>query len=474
MSLTAVVCTFPQSPEDIIFAGSERGLFGAAIQAMVTSGAIENAVISTHKDLNPESRNMLQQLGCDIIYSEYAAPQQRIAEVFRELDLDKACILNGYSFLADPAVTRQLDDQLRHGKSLCCGGLESPFRYQCVLDRKTAEKLGSEVSSPLNPLKIHTSPALDARTLALAEPDASTAIGRDGLLWLLLTHVMKSGDATLADALISELTSGVPLVDACTTLFKNHGLDCNTLGTIHGHAELYKLCSLIREYVYDLRPRIAPLRKGRFLEVGFGDSPYSAFLSSSDFATGVAVEPFTTPEDSHFKANMELVRATAPTFENLLPSLGISLAGLDNLTFHCNHLETCNLTAESIDFCYSITVMEHVQTLPELLKEMMRVMAPGGAMLHGVDYTGHHFCEDHLFPFYAYSHEEWLNKTHTLNLLRHGDVVHMLKTAGFDVQVLRQEKDHRMPTDIHPDWSGYGEEDLTTAKGAYWCTKPLP
>lgn len=471
MSLTAIVCCYPQTTHEILFAGADANLFALSLQRLLITGTIENVVISTSQGLHDDARMRLEAMGFEVEYSSYAQPQRRIAEIVVKRNLDRVCILNGYSFFIDPVVTDSLEAEVLGGSSLACAGLESPFRYQCVVDRPTAVAMAEEESGYANPLKLHTVKATASGGRSVAPPDVSAFVGVDGVLWLILLHAVHHGDHTVVDAIARRVASGLPLETACIAELQEAGLDLTAPGFAGRHGEIFKLCSLIQEYVFVWRVLIANVKKNRFLEIGYGDSPYSAYLMGTDFAQGVAVEPFSISDHPDFCANRSLLTGLLPGLCSLLPAFRLRQEQAPSISFVPEHLEECGFDDESFDFCYSVTVLEHVDSLVPLMNEAYRVLAPGGTMCHIVDYTGHGYCKDNCYPFYSESKESWLRKSQYINLMRHGEVVRILEDIGFEVSVLHREESTLMPSKIDADWKEYGTEDLVTAKASYWCVK---
>jgi SAM-dependent methyltransferase len=131
---------------------------------------------------------------------------------------------------------------------------------------------------------------------------------------------------------------------------------------------------------------------------------------------------------------------------------------------------------ESCDAVFSLAVLEHVESMDELTKELWRVLKPGGWMLHVVDYR------DHFFK-YPYHHLLWSRKTWDrflnpgdLPRWRLGDHVECFKKRGFSTRVLSASSiDHefrKVQALIHPEiTTRYSMEDIQTAFGKIWAEK---
>jgi len=468
MPTTAILCCHPQGPDQILFAGGGTPLLAEILGRAVDNGVFDRVVISVSDALPPQSMDALRRFGFDIHACAQTAPQHRLRQAMDDLDLDRACVLNGYSFLIDPGQTARLEaDMDATGRHLACTQTKSPFRYQCMVDRQAVRRLDEIRDTAVNPLKLHQ--ALPASATLTVPPSAPERIGVDGLLWLLLVHAVRTGDMADVAAVSQSAASAASVPDAVEAVLRQHGLDLRS--DEREQAEIFKICSLIRDYCTVLRQGLGSVRKGRFLEIGYGNAPYSALLHATDFAEGVAIEPFARPDDPDFQRNLALFAGLLPPLARLLPAFRLPGSVPESVTFLPRFLDACGFSDNAFDYCFSVTVLEHVADVDALLRELHRVMRPGSTMAHVVDYGGHSFCTDSRFPFYAFSREEWLGRTRYLNLLRRGEMLAALAAPGFSVEVVREERSPLLPDTPDRDWSRYSRRDLTTVGGAYRCVK---
>ncbi|WP_035236391.1 methyltransferase domain-containing protein [Desulfobacter vibrioformis] len=470
MPLTAILCCYPRETTDIIFSGREKPLITAALKGLMAHGSIGRIVVSSSEALPGNCKQALEGLGLEVHYSRHIAPQKRLLEVMNDLNLNQACILNGYSFLIDAEQTSQLERLVHSGKRhAACVNTRSPFRYQAVITLDMVRRLAEKYESNVNPLKLHT--ALPASEIGLLDDPGKEFIGLDGLLWLILVYAMQSNDQTLVREIQSKMRRDLSMPKAVQRVFREKGIELAGQENGWNHAELFKACSLVQEYFTDRQKRLESVHKGRFLEIGYGDAPYSAMLHSLNFAKGVAIEPFSLPGNPNFKANKAQFARLLPTLSALLPEFNLPRDIPCTVTFETGFLDTCAFPREFFDYCFSVTVLEHVQNVAALMRELQRIMRPGAAMHHVVDYSGHIFCKDNRFPFYSFTKAQWLAKTSTLNLLRRSEIITDIQNAGFEVTVLNEERSMVLPDDIAPDWREYCTQDLTTVSGSYWCVK---
>lgn len=98
----------------------------------------------------------------------------------------------------------------------------------------------------------------------------------------------------------------------------------------------------------------------RVLNAGFGDGPQVlAYQGRYASMTGIDIQPD------------RLARA-----EKMLRSMGIA-----NVELRAGNVEATGLDASSVDVVLAIDIVEHVQDPEKFLREMYRVLAPGGKML---------------------------------------------------------------------------------------------
>jgi SAM-dependent methyltransferase len=221
-------------------------------------------------------------------------------------------------------------------------------------------------------------------------------------------------------------------------------------------------------YDQHLAPRLgAAWPQGRrTLEVGIGATNSSAYEVAARGATSaIAFEPF-VPLDS--TANSALLAECAAR-HNL---------GADAIAARVQRLASLAPVADAaIDLVLSNSVLEHVADMDSLARDLRRTLAPGGAMLHLVDYRDHYF----RYPYHhlLWSEEvwqRWLNPG-DLPRWRIRDHVECFERHGLRVEVLRAsplaDEFAKIRTRIHPHFSRYDEPELATAFGILFVT-PTP
>ncbi len=115
-----------------------------------------------------------------------------------------------------------------------------------------------------------------------------------------------------------------------------------------------------------------------------------------------------------------------------------------------------SVASGSVDLVLSHSVLEHVRDPGSTFRELRRVLAPTGLMVHAVDYRDHFFKYPyHFLLFSRRAWDAWLDPG-DLPRWRLGDHVRQLAGAGFRVDVVdarRCDEDFaRVAARIHPDF----------------------
>ncbi len=127
---------------------------------------------------------------------------------------------------------------------------------------------------------------------------------------------------------------------------------------------------------------------------------------------------------------------------------------------------TLPLEDQSVDFTYSISVLEHVRDIPGTYLEMARVMKPGGAGSHLIDLRDHHHPEP--LDFLRYPTGLWDRMTGSsagwTNRLRASDHLRAIKEAGLTVVSYEPVKTDQIPprSELHEQFRKLSDDDLAT------------
>ena len=226
------------------------------------------------------------------------------------------------------------------------------------------------------------------------------------------------------------------------------------------HLGLYRLYD---RHLAPLDP--AWLEAQTILEVGIGETNSSCYEFAARGAVRCyALEPF-VPLDAD--TDRELLRLCA-THHNT------GEAGIADRVVRLK--DSAAIPSGSVDLVLSNSVLEHVADNDQLAAELQRVLRPGGRMLHVVDYRDHFF----VFPYHflLWSDAVWNRFLNPGDLPRWriGDHIRAFTRAGLTVEVLKAtpipEEFEKVRARIHPRFANYSEQDLTTAYGTLYVTKP--
>lgn len=129
----------------------------------------------------------------------------------------------------------------------------------------------------------------------------------------------------------------------------------------------------------------------------------------------------------------------------------------------------------SVDIAFSNSVLEHVTAvdLDRLLREMHRVVRPGGVILHGVNCGDHYAYFDrsisqlNYLKFSSAEWRKWNNDLQYQNRLRPGDFIEASSRAGFRLVLRRSRPRPDLLTslperEISAEFRHYSRDDLCT------------
>ena len=223
--------------------------------------------------------------------------------------------------------------------------------------------------------------------------------------------------------------------------------------------------SVVNLYDQYLAPKLgAAWPSGRtVLEVGIGATNSSCYeLAARGADRALAFEPF-VPIDAPCDAAL-----LAECSQRHHLSTDAVAGKVQRLT------TLADVPDRSIGLILSNSVLEHVGDIDALARELRRILAPGGAMLHLVDYR------DHFFK-YPYHHllwsaavwDRWLNPG-DLPRWRISDHVESFQRQGLRTEVLRESplaaEFAKVRARIHPHFASYDEAALATAFAVLFVT----
>lgn len=192
------------------------------------------------------------------------------------------------------------------------------------------------------------------------------------------------------------------------------------------------------------------------LEIGPGDTLFSAVIAKTFGASRlylVDTGPFARRDVKPYlemAAELKRIgRRPPPALENC--------EGIDQVLSVCSAVYLTNgvnsfraIPDASVDFIWSQAVLEHVRQrdFPMLVREMRRVLRPGGVCSHRVD------LKDHLggrldnlrFSERLWESEFMAGSGFYTNRIRYSEMLQEFEAGGFSVRVVRKEQFSDLPT----------------------------
>ena len=128
-----------------------------------------------------------------------------------------------------------------------------------------------------------------------------------------------------------------------------------------------------------------------------------------------------------------------------------------------------------VDCILSNSVLEHVADVETFARDMARLLAPGGFMLHIVDYRDHFFRYPyHFLQWSRAAWDRWLNPG-DLPRWRLRDHCAAFERAGLRVEIILAQPVpgafERVRSAVHPEFAGYTETELAAAFGVLFVTR---
>ncbi|MBN8521711.1 MAG: class I SAM-dependent methyltransferase [Alphaproteobacteria bacterium] len=192
-----------------------------------------------------------------------------------------------------------------------------------------------------------------------------------------------------------------------------------------------------------------------FLELGPGDSLLSMVL-----AKGLGAEQIWLVDHGDFAArDLTLYQHSAQIWRaegRGVPDLSKTDTWDDLLTqcratYVTHGLESLKkIPDSSVDFIYSHAVLEHIwrDDFAPLMREVRRILKPGGAASHVVDYQDHldHALNHLRFPARVWESQAFRTSGFYTNRLLYQDMVAIFTESGFDTQTTAHETWSSLPT----------------------------
>jgi SAM-dependent methyltransferase len=167
----------------------------------------------------------------------------------------------------------------------------------------------------------------------------------------------------------------------------------------------------ICETLYNEIKRLKIKMSGAACEIGCGDCLASAdLLLGGGYKKIYLIEKNMSHKIHEKQQNILKKLAKMPELPNSLKIFSHSGSGeIDEgrAVLIREHLEKASLP-EPVDFLFSHDVLEHVEDLDGFFRACLKILKPGGMMIHKFDLTGHGLLEDPIPPLDFQTYPEWL------------------------------------------------------------------
>lgn len=215
---------------------------------------------------------------------------------------------------------------------------------------------------------------------------------------------------------------------------------------------------LIQQYLPDLAGLAG-------LEIGPGDNLGVAECCLANGAAHmVCVEQFATVHESH--AMHELIS--------------------DRYGPHLSRPELISTPFESVacsvDFIYSIDVLEHVASVPAAICHMKNLLKPGGIAVHSVDFAGHNTFAGTGIDFLSCPDWVWSllhSKLQTTNRIRYGELINAILSESLElvsavpIKTVGKAEVELLRSKMLPRYRSMSTEDLSVLQAVIAFKKPV-
>jgi hypothetical protein len=339
-------------------------------------------------------------------------------------------------------------------------------KFFAVLNRKTAEVLHENHLTPLPPF-VFAQKAQQASGLRI-EAEQNMESPRERFLWeLLFAGERNAVPQAVAEAFLYAFDGAdrVARKSFDTFIQQHYGL--------HSPELLDKALRLMSPYDPSLRTAMQinqarllcahlPQSRHASLEVGHGKTPLTSLLLAHVFDEVHGADVYKHSEQG-YEDSLDFLRLLAKSGVAPMPGDAVRHgAGTfgERSRFHHGELQAMPLEPESIDFCHSRMVLEHVMDMPGLAPYLRRTMRSGGVMIHEIGLQDHDDLSHINFEFLSHEPSRWQAMKRGTNLWRINDIAEMFASEGFEVSVLEREVRPVPPKRLHEHWKNYRDEDL--------------
>ncbi|MCG8552202.1 MAG: class I SAM-dependent methyltransferase [Desulfobacterales bacterium] len=452
-----------------------RNALVQTLDALSQIGVISQSILSIPNVVPSQIVSDLKSEGFNLCISKYDQPQHRLVELMDWMKVDTVVVLTAYSLLPEYRALKHAIRTVTEGHAdLVFTQDVIPPKFFMVINRRVSQALVENMERPVPPFVF---PA------KLGEAD------HEGRFTLQpLTGLEESGERFLWELLFAGKPNAVPVnvferfLAVCPP---EHRFDRAAYRsfiqdeyTIEDMAPLETGLAMMSRWEPSIRLAMHinharylaphfPDKKKTALEIGYGWTGITAQLVGLAFSQTRGVDLL--------KHSQEGVQ-TARDFLSMLAEIGLSPVPVFEgdaqppQFFHCR-LEEAKFESDSIDFCFSRMVLEHIDNMPVLARELGRIIRPGGVMVHEIGTQDHEDLSHIHFEFLRHSPQEWAALDKGTNLLRPCDFITFFEQVGFECLVLERDVRIVRPRRLHPYWEGYADEDLFCPRVVIKCVR---
>lgn len=206
-----------------------------------------------------------------------------------------------------------------------------------------------------------------------------------------------------------------------------------------------------RERLEDVRKAGLTISPQTVLELGPGRSLsalISALLDGATRAIGVDAVPYATQAENLRVLDTLATEADIDEARRAELRQNVAAAGIadqeDQLLYRAPWSDPAVIPAASVDYIFSISVLEHVTAPDVVYRACYTWLRPGGVMAHKIDFSSHGITRHWNGHYWT---PDWLwmvivgRRTYSINRWLPDDHVQAAKKAGFEVVSVQSVKD---------------------------------
>jgi len=463
----ALIRPLTMSCPSMLKAGDDY-LYPKLLKALIEQKVFSEIILSVAQDVPESILRVISAWGLDVHVGKESLPHSRACQLAHARGMKNIGCISSYSYFFDKDFISEQAKNVVSGEFDFGGSKNALSNLEfCILGEGAIDFLLSVDDRAIVPSKPQAISRTAPDTLRGVNAENAYTLSEQ-FLWLMM-HAGEIGmmPTTFISGYYDSVSEAAWFQRDSREKYLLDYFDVDDIGWIDALLQdelltIIPLEKLVGQLRWSQRfEKELPLRGGRMVELGFGQMPVLSFILSLRFKDVIALEPL----DS-FAFDKKSIRCL---LESLPDELGSHLKrdpqdGLDkdNIRIHKDYLENLHLKSESVDFCVSKMVFEHVQDVSKLSHELRRILKPGGIMLHEIglnDHTGGTSSGVH-FNFLRHSQIDWNLCGRDTNLLRVNDYVGLWESMGFKVKVVHKVVSQNVPPVIHKFWFSYNLEDL--------------